>query len=39
VASHQMDFVERASRCLALRDGELTHDGPADESTVARLLS
>ncbi len=39
VASHQMDFVERATRCLALRDGELTHDGPADQATVSRLLS
>jgi len=39
VASHQMDFVDRASRCVALRDGELTHDGPADQATVARLLS
>jgi ABC-type multidrug transport system ATPase subunit len=39
VASHQMDFVARATRCLALRDGELTHDGPADEATVARLLA
>jgi len=39
VASHQMDFVDRATRCLALRDGELTHDGTADQATVARLLS
>ena len=39
VASHQMDFVERATRCLALRDGELTHDGPADPATITRLLS
>ena len=39
VATHQMDYVDRATRCLALRDGELTHDGPADHPTVARLLS
>jgi len=38
VATHQMDYVDRATRCLALRDGELTHDGPADQPTIARLL-
>ena len=39
VATHQMDYVDRATRCLALRDGELTHDGPADQATIAKLLS
>jgi len=39
VATHQLEYVDRASRCIALRDGELTHDGPADQATVARLLS
>jgi len=39
VATHQMEYVSRASRCLALRDGELTYDGPADEATVSRLLA
>jgi len=39
VATHQMDFVDRATRCLALRDGELTHDGPADQATITKLLS
>ena len=39
VATHQMDYVDRATRCLALRDGELTHDGQADQATVSRLLS
>lgn len=39
IATHQLEFVDRASRCIALRDGELTHDGPADAATVARLLS
>jgi hypothetical protein len=34
-----MDFVDRATRCLALRDGELTHDGPADHATITKLLS
>ncbi|MEJ7764810.1 MAG: ABC transporter ATP-binding protein [Acidimicrobiales bacterium] len=39
VATHQMEYVDRASRCVALRDGELIHDGAADQATVARLLS
>jgi len=39
VATHQMEYVDRANRCLALRDGELTHDGPADQTVVSRLLS
>ncbi len=39
VATHQLEYVDRASRCIALRDGELIHDGAADQATVARLLS
>jgi len=39
VATHQLEYVDRASRCVALRDGELTHDGPADQATVAKLLA
>ena len=39
VATHQLEYVDRATRCVALRDGELTHDGPADHATVAKLLS
>jgi len=39
VATHQLEYVDRATRCVALRDGELTHDGPADQATVARLLA
>ena len=39
VATHQLEYVDRATRCVALRDGELTHDGPADQAMVARLLS
>ncbi len=38
VATHQLEYVDRATRCVALRDGELTHDGPADQPTIARLL-
>jgi ABC-type multidrug transport system ATPase subunit len=38
VATHQMDFVDRATRCIALRDGALTHDGPADAALISKLL-
>jgi ABC-type multidrug transport system ATPase subunit len=39
VATHDPGFVERAQRCVALRDGEVVHDGPALPSDVARLVS
>ncbi|MGQ0832895.1 MAG: ABC transporter ATP-binding protein [Microthrixaceae bacterium] len=39
VATHDPGFVERADRCVALRDGEVTHDGPATASDVLRLVS
>jgi ABC-2 type transport system ATP-binding protein len=39
VATHDPAFVERAQRCVALRDGEVIHDGPASPSDVARLVS
>ena len=29
VSTHQLDFLESASRCVALRDGALIYDGPA----------
>jgi ABC-2 type transport system ATP-binding protein len=38
VATHQMDFVSRSERCLALRDGAVIFDGPpgaVDVSTLA----
>ena len=39
VATHDPSFVERANRCIALRDGEVTHDGPATSADVLRLVS
>jgi ABC-type multidrug transport system ATPase subunit len=39
VATHDPGFVERADRCIALRDGEVTHDGPATTAEVLRLVS
>lgn len=39
VASHQLDVVARATRCVALRDGALIHDGPADAAAVLDLVA
>ncbi len=39
VATHDPGFVERADRCIALRDGEVTHDGPATTAEVLKLVS
>ena len=38
VATHQLDFVQRAERCLALRDGDLVFDGPANGADVDQLV-
>jgi ABC-type multidrug transport system ATPase subunit len=38
VATHQLDFVQRAQRCLALRDGDLVFDGPANGANVDQLV-
>lgn len=38
VATHQLDYVSRASRCVALRDGTLIYDGPPDRAVVADLV-
>jgi ABC-type multidrug transport system ATPase subunit len=39
VATHSLEFVEVAHRCLALRDGELAYDGEPTAATVQRLVS
>jgi ABC-type multidrug transport system ATPase subunit len=39
VATHDPSFVERADRCVALRDGAVVHDGPTSPAEVARLVS
>jgi ABC-2 type transport system ATP-binding protein len=39
VATHDPSFVDRADRCVALRDGEVVHDGPATADDVIRLVS
>jgi ABC-type multidrug transport system ATPase subunit len=38
VATHQLGFLEHATRCLALRAGEPAFDGPVDEARVRDLL-
>lgn len=38
VATHDPGFVERADRCVALRDGEVIHDGRATTDEVLRLV-
>jgi ABC-type multidrug transport system ATPase subunit len=39
VATHDPGFVERADRCIALRDGEVVHDGPATSAEVLHLVT
>jgi ABC-type multidrug transport system ATPase subunit len=38
VATHDAQFVERVDRCIALRDGEVVHDGRATPDDVLRLV-
>ncbi len=37
-STHQLAFVDRADRCVGLRDGEVVLDGPADVAKVRALL-
>jgi ABC-2 type transport system ATP-binding protein len=39
VATHQLDYVVRATRCIGLRDGEVAFDGPAGSADVTKLVS
>jgi ABC-2 type transport system ATP-binding protein len=39
VATHQLDYVARADRCLALRDGAVIYDGPPDGVDVEGLVT
>ena len=39
VATHELEFVQRVSRCLALRDGELAYDGGTTGIDVLALVS
>jgi ABC-2 type transport system ATP-binding protein len=39
VATHEEQYVSRVSRCVALRDGVLVHDGAATPEDVVRFVS
>lgn len=39
VATHELSFVNSSRRCIALRDGVLTHDGPPDGLDVVGLVT
>jgi len=39
VATHEEAYVDRVDRCIALRDGEVIHDGPATPGEVVALVS
>ncbi|MHB1928469.1 MAG: ABC transporter ATP-binding protein [Acidimicrobiales bacterium] len=38
VATHQLEYVQKVDRCVALRDGELVYDGPPGEVDVLALV-
>jgi ABC-2 type transport system ATP-binding protein len=38
VATHQLAFLEHATRCIALRDGHTEFEGPVDLSRIQSLL-
>ena len=38
VSTHRLDIAERASRALALFDGQITYDGPADQKVMHEFL-
>jgi ABC-type multidrug transport system ATPase subunit len=39
VSTHQLEFIEHADRCIALRDGELIFDGAAKDADLSQLVS
>jgi ABC-type multidrug transport system ATPase subunit len=38
VATHQLSFLERVSRVVVLRDGELVRDGPPEREEILQFL-
>lgn len=38
VATHQLEYIEQATRVIALRDGQVTFDGAPDPSVVRELV-
>jgi ABC-2 type transport system ATP-binding protein len=39
VATHELSFVGTAKRCVALREGDVVHDGPPDGLDVVGLVT
>jgi ABC-type multidrug transport system ATPase subunit len=39
VATHELGYVDKVSRLIALRDGEIVHDGPPTGANVAELVA
>jgi ABC-type multidrug transport system ATPase subunit len=39
VATHELGYVDKVSRLIALRDGELVHDGSPTDADVADLVN
>jgi ABC-type multidrug transport system ATPase subunit len=37
-STHQLDLTSRATRCVGLRDGELSYDGPASVEKIRSLV-
>ncbi len=37
-STHQMDLTPKATRCVGLRDGELSYDGPASADKIRALV-
>ena len=37
-STHQLDLVPSATRCVGLRDGELSYDGPATAAKIRELV-
>lgn len=38
VSTHQLDLADRATRCVGLRDGEQSYDGPASREVILDLV-
>ncbi|MBO0748530.1 MAG: ABC transporter ATP-binding protein, partial [Acidimicrobiaceae bacterium] len=38
IATHQLEYVTKADRCVALRDGALVYDGPPGQVDVLSLV-
>ena len=38
-STHQLDLTTKATRCIGLRDGEISYDGPATPEKIRSLVS